>query len=459
MTKGTTILVVDDRASARDFMARYLEGIGYRVLLASSVPEAEEQVATQAVHLVIMDLKMPKIDGIEGLRRLKAHDSMLPVIVLTAYATVETAVTAMKLGARDYLRKPFETEEMEILIARALEHRRLVEENIKLRAAISDRYRLENLIGKSRAMERIFELIRKAAAAELPVLITGESGTGKDLVARAIHGLSRRAERTFLTINCAAVPDSLLESELFGHTRGAFSGAESERAGYFREADGGTLFLDEIGEMSTNQQAKLLQVLESGEFLPVGSDQAQRVDVRIVTATNQDLEGLIEEQRFRQDLLYRIDTVHVHMPPLRERREDIPLLAAHFLERVELRTGRPAPDMGGQAMRLMLSYDWPGNVRELEHSIDHAVMVAESGEISAADLPPRLRGGQDGSAAPAFTGSYRDEKRRFEQHYFDQVLERAEGNISSAAQLAGLHRATVHEKLKQLGLGRVSDED
>jgi two-component system response regulator HydG len=338
-----------------------------------------------------------------------------------------------------------------------------LQENRKLRAVIEDRYRLDNLLGKSPKMQALFDLIRKVGPADVPVLITGESGTGKDLVAHALHGQSSRAQATFLSINCAAVPESLLESELFGHERGAFSGAVRARTGYFREADGGTLFLDEIGDMSPGQQAKLLHALESGEIIPVGSEQPIRVDVRLVAATNRNLEELTREGKFREDLLFRIDTVRLELPPLRERRDDIPLLAAHFLERLALTRGVATPSLSTAAMRCLLDHAWPGNVRELAHAIEHAVLVASGETIGPEDLPARVFGEQSGVAALA-AGSegqgFREARRVFERAYFSAIIKRADDKVSLAARLAGIHRATFHKKLRQLGMdsSKLSDE-
>jgi two-component system response regulator HydG len=302
-------------------------------------------------------------------------------------------------------------------------------------------------------MVALFDLIRKVAPVDVPVLISGESGTGKDLVARAVHGLSRRAGQTFLSINCAAVPETLLESELFGHERGAFSGAERARPGYFREADGGTLFLDEIGDMSLGQQSKLLRVLESGELIPVGSEHPIHVDVRLVAATNRNLETMAADGSFRNDLLFRIDTVRLEIPALRERREDIPILVAYFLERVPS-TGGAAPRMGAAAMKAVLDYPWPGNVRELEHAIEHAALVSSGDVILPDDLPARVRAQLAGGGAARFNteGTFRQAKAEFERAYFKDLLERTEGNITQAARLAGIHRATFHDKLHKLGL-------
>ncbi len=463
MSERATILVVDDQAPAREILSRYLQDVGYHPMTAESVARAQEILETESIDAVLVDLRMPGADGIAGLRQFKKFDAQLPVILVTAHATVESAVAAMKLGAFDYMRKPIEFEQLEIVVGRALEHRRLLKENRQLRAVIEDRYRLENLLGKSPPMQVLFDLIRKVGPANVPVLITGESGTGKDLVAKALHGQSPRAGNKFLSINCAAVPESLLESELFGHERGAFSGAVRARSGYFREADGGTLFLDEIGDMSPGQQAKLLHALESGEIIPVGSEKPVRVDVRLVAATNRDLEELVRQGKFREDLLFRIDTVRLELPPLRERRDDIAILAAHFLERVSLTTGVDAPSLSAATMRCLLDHFWPGNVRELAHAIEHAVLVASGEKIEPEDLPARVCG--DASAeASASLGTdgqaFREARQVFERAYFSNILKRAEGKIGLAARLAGIHRTTFHKKLGQLGLdsGTLSEE-
>ena len=461
MNHPASILVIDDQAPAREILSRYLETIGYRPVTADSVARGQEILESEPIDAVLVDLRMPGTDGLQGLRLFKKYDAQIPVILLTAHATVESAVAAMKLGAFDYMRKPIEFDELEIVVARALEHRRLLEENRKLRAAIEDQYRLENLTGKSAPMQALFELIRKVAPSDVPVLITGESGTGKDLVARALHGLSARAQSKFLSVNCAALPESLLESELFGHERGAFSGAVRDRTGYFREADGGTLFLDEVGDMTLAHQSKLLRVLESGELTPVGSEHSVHVDVRVVTATNRDLEQMTQQGTFRQDLLFRIETVRLHLPALRERREDIPLLAAHFIERAALGSPVSPPRLGAAAMRCLLEHAWPGNVRELAHAIEYAVLVADGEEIRPEDLPTRVVGkptaGQPVMGEGGMGQLYRDARRAFDRVYFQDILDRADGNVSAAAALAGIHRATFHKKLRELGLDAGGD--
>jgi len=452
MKRSRRVLVIDDQETARTFLGRFLEEVGYEAVLADSVGAAVDALRAGPFAMAITDLRMPGQDGLQGLRALHDIDPDLPIVMLTAFATVETAVQAMKLGAFDYVKKPFEPDEMEIVVGRAIEHRHLVEENRALRAEVAHRSRLEDIVGQSRPMQRLFDLCRKVSPADVPLLITGESGTGKDLVARAVHSLSRRAAGPFLSINCAAVPESLLESELFGHEKGSFSGADRARAGYFREADGGTLFLDEIGDMSLAAQSKLLRVLESGELIPVGADAPVQVDVRVVAATHQDLDALVTQKKFRQDLVFRIETVRLHLPPLRERREDIPLLVATFLERASARSGITAPRMGAAAMRALLQYEWPGNVRELQRVIEQAVLLADGEEIRPDDLSDRVRAAmvKDGETKATLAGTYRDARRAFEKAYFEDLLERAEGNVSRAADLAGLHRGTLYEKLAAL---------
>jgi len=457
MKRDELILIVDDQQSARSFLSGYLEGRGYRCCCAESAAAALSVIDAQPVQLVITDLCMPEMDGLALLAAIRARSTDLPVIVVTAYASIETAVQAMKDGAYDYLRKPIEPEELFLLVDRALEHQALVFENRRLRAEVEKKNHLDNLIGQSRPMQELFELVRRVAPVDYPVLVTGESGTGKELVAQAIHGLSSRKNSTFLSVNCAAISETLLESELFGHEKGAFTGAMRARAGHFREASGGTLFLDEIGEMPLAQQAKLLRVLESGEVMPVGGDHAEKVDVRLVAATNRDPEELVAEGSFRHDLLYRIDTVRVHLPPLRERPEDIPLLVQHFLEQTALKTGR-SHKLSAATLQRLISYPWPGNVRELAHAIEHGVLVAKGERLEPDELPLRISGkGAGGSPSHQrdgipTTGSLRAAQLAFERRYLEELLERAEGKVSRAAAMAGVHRSTLHEKLRRHGL-------
>ncbi len=458
MSEPACVLAIDDQETSRTVLARFLGDLKYRALTADSVRSALAVLERERVDVIITDLRMPDMDGLKGLVEFKRVDPDMVVVLVTAYATVDTAVEAMKLGAFDYLKKPFQFDELEMVVTRAVRHRELLRENRELRAEVQSRFRLENLVGKSPAMMRVFDLLRKVAPADVPVLITGESGTGKDLVARAIHGLSPRSGKKFLSLNCAAVPEGLLESELFGHVKGAFTGADRGRPGYFREADGGTLFLDEIADMSLAHQSKLLRVLESGEVVPVGTEQVARVDVRLVAATNKDLEVQVRAGKFREDLLYRIDTVRVELPPLRDRREDIPLLITHFLAKADAGAHGMVHHMGKAAMSRLTDYPWPGNVRELENAVERAVLVAAGAEIGADDLPARVRGAVEAPAPgrepqpTLLRGAFRDAKRQFELAYFKDLLRKAGGNVTAAARLAGIHRATFHAKLRQLHL-------
>ncbi|MDF1562544.1 MAG: sigma-54 dependent transcriptional regulator [Deltaproteobacteria bacterium] len=457
MSRDTTILVVDDQQSARTFLQGYLEGRGHRCVAAASAREALEVIDRGVIDLVITDLCMPEMDGLALLESIRERGPDLPVILVTAYATIETAVKAMKVGAYDYLKKPIEPEELTILVDRALAHQALVRENRLLRAEVEKKNRLDNLIGQSRPMQELFELVRRVAPVDYPVLVTGESGTGKELVARALHGLSARKKNTFLSVNCAAITETLLESELFGHEKGAFTGAMRARPGHFREASGGTLFLDEIGEMPLAQQAKLLRVLETGEVMPVGGDRTEKVDIRLVAATNRDPEEMVAEGGFRHDLLYRIDTVRVHLPPLRERPEDIPLLVDHFLKATTEKTGK-SHTVSSATLQRLIAYPWPGNVRELAHAIEHGVLVASGERLEPGDLPARIAGksgggGGEGLLPNAGSSTFRAARLAFERAYLEDLLERAGGNISRAAAMAGLHRSTLHEKLRRHDLG------
>ena len=425
----------------------------YEALVASGVAEAEGLVRLEQPSVIITDLRMPDMDGLTGLQRFHDIDPDVPVVLITAFGTVETAVEAMKLGAFDYIRKPFEPSEIEIVIERAIQHRDLVKENARLRSEVATKFSKDNIICRSTAMANVISLVGRVAPSDFSVLMLGESGTGKDLFAKRVHHLSRRADKPFISINCSAIPEHLLESELFGHERGAFSGATNARAGFFAEADGGTLFLDEIGDMSLALQPKLLRVLQDGEYYRVGSRKLAKTDVRLVCASNRHIEDLVKEGTFRQDLYYRINTVKITLPPLRERKEDIPLLVNHFLERIRKHSPDTPTDVNVRAMRMLLDYNWPGNVRELEHCIERASLVADHSEISPNDLPPEVRGAVSPSTL-ADTGrlSFKEARAQFERDYFNQLLDEVEGNIPKAAELAGVHRSTFYEKLGKLGI-------
>jgi two-component system response regulator HydG len=446
------LMVIDDLDSARQMMKRILAR-SYEVYDFASVAEALPAVERAEFDCIVTDLRMPGIDGLEGLKRFKVKVPQIPVLLVTAFATVETAVEAMKAGAFDYLKKPFEPEELDLVVARAVEHAHLRRDNARLRSELSGGPPLLGIIGKSQALKGVLGILQRIAPSDVPILIEGESGTGKDLLARAAHAMSRRAAGPYLALNMSAIPENLAEAELFGHEKGAFTGADQERAGYFAEARGGTLFLDEIGLLPLQLQAKLLRVLQDGEFTPVGSRRAQKADVRVVAATNEDLARSVKEGKFREDLWFRLRVVPVRLPPLRERREDVPLLVEHFVRKHAVRLDRPplAPDAA--AMRALLDHPWPGNVRELEHAIERGLLLAQGEAITLADLPPELSPpAADAATGGADGGRYRRARDAWEQRFLEDLLREAGGSVGKAAELAGLHRSTLYEKLARFGL-------
>ena len=445
------LLVVDDLDSARQMMKRTL-GRAYDVFDFASVAEALPAVERAEFDAIVTDLRMPGIDGIEGLRRFKAKVPEIPVILVTAFATVETAVEAMKAGAFDYLKKPFEPEELDIVVARAVEHARIVKDNARLRTALSGAFDVNGIVGKSQAMKDVVAMLERIAPSDVPILIEGESGTGKDLLARAAHAMSRRAAGPYVALNMSAIPENLAEAELFGHEKGAFTGAEQAREGFFAEAEGGTLFLDELGLLPPPLQPKLLRVLQDGEYIPVGSRKPRKGNVRVIAATNEDLARNVKEGKFREDLWFRLRVVPVRLPPLRERREDIPLLVDHFVQKHALRLGRPplAPDAA--AMRALLDHAWPGNIRELEHAIERGLLLARSDAITVPDLPPELSAPAAQSDQGGAEGRYRKARDAWERKFLEDLLREAGGNVAKAAELAGVHRSTLYEKLTRYGL-------
>lgn len=382
-----TLLIVDDEKNYLLVLEDLLSEAGYQVLTADSGIKGLELALSSDLDVLITDMKMPGLDGMALLERIHAEKPDLPVIMMTAFGSVEKAVEAMRKGAFDYILKPFKNEELKLTIGKAAEHHRLLRRNRYLTRELQDRYQFSNIIGKSAPMQRVYELIEKVAPAKATVLITGESGTGKELIARAIHFNSPRRAQPFITVNCGALPETLLESELFGHEKGSFSGAVSQRKGRFELADGGTLFLDEISEMSPPLQVKLLRVLQELEFERVGGTQTLKVDVRVVAASNRNLKTEVAAARFRSDLFYRLNVVHVHMPPLRERADDIPLLISHFLAKYGMEPQRAGIGLEPDALRCLMDYSWPGNVRELENTIERAVILAGGERIRVCDLP------------------------------------------------------------------------
>ncbi|MET0514385.1 MAG: sigma-54 dependent transcriptional regulator [Nitrospiraceae bacterium] len=380
------ILVVDDEQSMRDVLSIMLKRAGYSVTTASDGEEAVGHIHKEIFDLVITDLRMPKMGGLDVLKTVKACSPETVVLVITAFASAESAVEAMKHGAYDYLTKPFQVDEVQLIIRNALERRRLSTENMLLKREMASQSSFSRIIGQSDAMQKVFEVIKKIADSKSNVLIGGESGTGKELVARAIHYNSSRVQMPFVTVNCSAVPETLLESELFGHMKGSFTGAVSNKAGLFEVANGGTIFLDEIGDTTPTIQVKLLRVIQEREFRRVGGTQDVKVDVRIVAATNRDLEKAVAEGAFREDLFYRLDVIPIKIPPLRMRTGDIPLLVSHFLEKFAGESGKPVPAITQEALRVLLAHEWRGNVRELENVIERVVAFSTSGSVTDADI-------------------------------------------------------------------------
>ena len=444
--KKVKILVVDDETIVRESLAEWLKDAGHEVFTAEDGHRALEVVKREEPGIMIADLVMPGMDGIELMRRAKAQQSRIEVIIITAYASIPTAITAMKEGAYDYIEKPFCPERAELLVEKLSQYRELVEENIALRQKLEDHYRFENIIAKSSKMQRLIELIKTVGKSNATVLITGESGTGKELVARAIQSQSNRKSKPFVAVSCAALPESLLESELFGHEKGSFTGAYAQKKGKFEFAAGGTLFLDEVGEMSANIQVHLLRVLEEKEFTRVGGNEPIRVDVRVISATNKDLTKAIERQEFREDLYYRLNVVNIELPPLRERKEDIPLLAEHFLNKFASENRKSIAGFCPEATEFLLEHDWPGNVRELENSIERAVILAKDDHIAITDLR------QKGVTPAAGTRPGRNLKEIEREHILSTIEETGE-NYSEAARILGISRMTLYNKVKEYGIG------
>jgi len=442
--KKVKILVVDDEAIVRESLSDWLKDVGYQVFTAENGHKALELIEKEKPSIMIADLVMPGMDGIELMKRAKAQQPKIDVIIITAYASIPTAITAMKEGAYDYIEKPFCPERAEFLVEKLTEHQELVEENISLRQRLEDRYRFENIIAKSSKMQRVIEVIKVVAKSNATILITGESGTGKELVARAIHSQSHRRNKPFVAVSCSALPESLLESELFGHEKGSFTGAYAQKKGKFEFANGGTLFLDEVGEMSANIQVHLLRVLEEKEFTRVGGNEPIRVDVRVISATNKDLRKAIEKQEFREDLYYRLNVVNIELPPLRERKDDVPLLAEHFLHKFAMENQKEITGFSPEAMELVLDYDWPGNVRELENAIERAVILAKDSIITIADLPQE-------NLSPAYSTTPRKNLKEVERGHIWSVLRETGENYSEAARILGISRMTLYNKAKEYG--------
>ncbi len=461
------VLVVDDEASMRDFLGICLRRAGHEVELAASGAVALAALSARAADVVVTDLRMPgEVDGLGLLTAVRTRYPDTEVILVTAFATADTALAAMKQGAYDYLTKPFKVDEINAVIGRALEKRALVAENAALRDQVAGRVRMAQLLGRSKAMQRVFELIGKIHSTRTSVLITGESGTGKELVARALHTEGSRASGRFVAVNSGAIPEELMESELFGHLKGSFTGAVSDRPGLVREADGGTLFLDEIGELSLGLQVKLLRVLQEKKVKPVGGHTELDVDVRVVAATNRELEDEVARGAFRQDLFYRLNVIEVRIPPLRQRREDIALLVEHFLKKQAKEVGRPIT-VSAAALKLLEDYDFPGNVRELENVIERAVALSSSDDLDVDDLP-RLRTTAVRSVVEAASAGLElpadgiDLDRlvaEYERAWVAKALDKTGGVRKKAAVLLGISFRSMRYRLAKLGFDKDAEKD
>ena len=452
------ILVVDDEIELREAISAYLSQEGYEVQQASSGEEALDLLKKNAFDILITDMKLPGLDGNTVLQEALAIYPEIIGIIITGYGTVESAVQAMKSGAYDYIAKPFQLVEISVLIKQALERRRLKEENAYLKTQLKEKYRFESIIGNSKPMQEIFQLVETIAVTNSTVLITGETGTGKELIAKAIHFNSQRKDQKIVSINCGAIPETLLESELFGHVKGAFTGAHQTRIGKFEQAQRGTIFLDEIGNMSPSLQVKLLRVLQEREFERVGGVEPVKVDVRIIAATSANLKDMVERNEFRSDLYYRLNVIPIHLPALKDRREDIPLLTKHFIKKYCQNSNLELKTMAQEAMKMLMNYNWPGNIRQLENAIERAVaLVGTRNLILSSDLPSEI---QKTNAnlflseiyIPDEGVNFKTEISHVEKELILQSLKKSGGNKKQAAKLLNLKRTTLIEKLKRLNL-------
>ncbi|HVT06173.1 MAG TPA: sigma-54 dependent transcriptional regulator [Polyangia bacterium] len=439
------ILIVDDEVNARTALVELLRDEGYEVEAAADAFKALGKVAEFAPDLVVTDLKMPGMDGLQLLAKLREGDPDLPVIVMTAFGEVETAVKAMRSGARDYLSKPVNVGELSVVVARELEQRRLRVETGLLRQRLSEKYSFSNIIGSAAPMQAVFKTVAQIAPSRASVLITGESGTGKELIAAAIHERSTRAKGPFVKLHCAALAESILESELFGHERGSFTGAQTRRDGRFFQANNGTLFLDEIGEISPAVQVKLLRFLQEREFERVGGNETITVDVRVLAATNRNLQQMVAEGKFREDLFYRLNVITLEMPSLRARLSDVPLLASFFLRKYATENGKDVRGFSAEALELLSGYAWPGNVRELENVVERAVVLARSAEVTPAELPAHLAAGK-ARAALQIPGATMDE---IERYAITKTLEATGGSTSRAAEMLNISVRKIQYKLHE----------
>jgi len=455
MSSKGFIHIIDDEPVIHDVLGQLLTSEGYEVELSASGEEALQKYSSQAYDLTLLDLLMPGMDGMGVLKSIKKADQDALIIIITAYASVESAIEAMKTGAFDYVQKPFKHDELLLTIKRALEHKKLKEENIRLKDELKKKFSFHNIIGKSKAMENIFELIKAAAPTRSTILIEGESGTGKELVAHAIHLNSNRADFPFIVVNSGSLPPDLLESLLFGHMKGAFTGATSDKQGLFEAADRGTIFFDEISSLNLETQAKILRVMQDREFMRLGGTKTIKVDVRLIAATNTILEELIKQRLFRKDLYYRLNVIKIELPPLRQRKEDIPLLVRHFVELYAGENNKEIEGVTEDFLEILEKYNWPGNVRELENLIERAVVFAKTKVIHREELPEFFLFGAEESEQfmPEFTGqdlNLKEQTQFFQKRLIIETLKKAKGVQKSAAQLLGVKPTTLNEMIKRL---------
>jgi two-component system response regulator PilR (NtrC family) len=446
------IHIIDDEPIIHEVLGELLGSEGYAVESSSRGEEALAKYPDYAFDLILLDLLMPGMDGIEVLHRIKKIDPQAVVIIITAYASVESAIEAMKSGAFDYIQKPFKHDELILTIERALNHRQLQQENLRLKAELKKKFSFENIIGKSHVMQNVFELIKAAAPTRSTILVQGESGTGKELVARAVHQNSDRIGFPFITVNSGSLPPDLLESHLFGHVKGAFTGATAQKQGLFEAADKGTIFFDEISTLNIDTQAKLLRVMQEREFMHLGGTKTIKVDVRVIAATNTALEELISKRTFREDLYYRLNVIKIELPPLRDRIEDIPLLVKHFVAHYGRENGKEIEGITDDVLEILESYNWPGNIRELENLIERAVVLSNSRVISREMLPPFLLspgGGEDGKGHAA-SMRLKDQIHSFQKKAIIDALNRTRGVQKKAAALLGVKPTTLNEMIKRL---------
>ncbi|MFQ5957538.1 MAG: sigma-54-dependent transcriptional regulator [Candidatus Brocadiales bacterium] len=450
MENKVKVLVVDDEVNLLKTLRDILNKNGYEVAVARNARVALETLKKDGFDIALIDIRMPQMDGVELLERLKEKHHGLEVIVMTAYGTIDTAIRSIKLGAYAYMLKPLDIDEMLMNIQKIVKLKALTEEARFLQWQLEEKHGYKNIIGNSKTIKLVVDTVKKVSTSDSTVLVVGESGTGKEMISDAIHYASRRYAKPYVKINCAAFPENLLESELFGYEKGAFTGADKQKKGKFEVAHGGTLFLDEIGDMPLAMQAKLLRVLEKGEFERLGGNEVIRVDVRFIAATNQNLSKMIKEKRFRSDLYYRLNTVVITLPPLLDRKEDIALLVEHFLEKFSTEMNKKAPKVVDEAMNFILSYSWPGNVRELANAIERATIFCEDSMIRPSDLPPNVRVGHAGLPARITTGDLTLEA--MEKRHISDTLKLAKGNKNEASRLLGIHRETLYKKIKKFNI-------